>query len=345
MAAIMVAARAVVARRQAAAQNEPAVREGSANLRARRLVMIGCLRTLRRELLAALLFIVPFGAWAQAGCVSGIGNADVFGYAEATFPALFPPLATSGRFADWEYRYYAGTQTYLGVQDGTCTLGLLGPLTGGALVSPGTVADFSSPILTWRTQGGACTYTVSPTSVSVDASGGTITVDVRQVQIACTVPNPPWAIASQTAWITNARAGSLSNGQGPGYFYVEPNSGSARSGTVLVAGVTVNVSQAAGTSSSLAGSYAGSWSGGCGYYGAVGGSFNVTVTAAGGVSGSYSGDDSGSFTGQITDTGSFAATGSGSGGTWSGTLRAGGSGSSGSWSDPADGCSGTWTIP
>jgi len=306
-----------------------------------------CLRALRRWALAASLLLLPFGAWAQAGCVSGISQADVFGYAEANFPALFPQAPTSGTYQQYNYRYYAGTTTYLAL-DAQCNIYLLGPLTGGAILNLGTVAGFATGILQWKVLvlgGTPCTYHVYPTSLSFGGEGGHGTVQVAQDQIACTVPNPPWVIVSGANWITNEMPGALSNGQGPAYFYVQPNTAvTARTGVVTVAGTQVTVNQSAGATP-LAGSYNGRWSGSCTLFGNVSGTFSVTISAQGIVTGSFMGDDSGSFSGSVDASGSLStASGVAAGGAyWTGTIVAGGAGSSGSWSEP--GCSGGWSIP
>lgn len=310
--------------------------------------MVGCfLRAIARPLLALSLCLAPLSAFGQAGCVSGISNADVFGYAEATFAGLFPQTPTSGTYQQYSYRYYAGTQAYLGI-DTQCNIVLYGAPTAWTMVPVGPVAAFAAAILAWRTAsagGTPCTYRVSPATLAFGGSGGTGTVNVLQNEIACTVANPPWAITSGAAWITHLQPGSLSNGQGPAYFYVEPNgTANARQGVVTIAGNQVTVTQSAGATS-LAGTYSGRWQGSCTYFGAVSGTFSVTITAQGGVSGQYVGDDDGGFAGTVDAAGTLntAAGVAGGGAYWTGTIVAGGAGSFGSWTDA--GCSGGWTIP
>lgn len=305
-----------------------------------------CWGAVRRRLLAILFCLLPLGVLAQgAGCVTGISNAQVFGYAEATFPGLFPPPPTMGTYQDFTYRYYAGTGIYLGI-DSQCGVWVLGGPFGGAPVFVGTVANFAQFILPWTVLAGGgtpCTYRVVPNTLAMGAAGGYGTIDVRQNEIACTVANPPWVVVSNSAWITNAAPGSLSNGQGPAYFYVQPHTGAAaRAGSVTVAGNVVPVTQATAVSP-LAGNYAGRWQGSCQLFGAVSGTFSMTISTAGGVSGSYGGDDSGTYSGSVDAAGNLdTASGVASGGAyWSGVITAGGG--NGTWTEP--GCSGTWNIP
>ncbi len=85
-----------------------------------------------------------------------------------------------------------------------------------------------------------CVYTLSPTNQSVPALGGVgISVGVSAGG-GCS-----WAATSNASWLT---VGSGANGTGNGTvtFTVAANSGSARTGTLTIAGKAFTVSQAAG---------------------------------------------------------------------------------------------------
>jgi hypothetical protein len=84
-----------------------------------------------------------------------------------------------------------------------------------------------------------CSYLVSPTDVSVAAIDITETVRVETTQSTCT-----WTAQSQVPWIT-ITAGASGTGSGDVRFTVALNVGlSRRTGTLIVAGQTVTVTQA-----------------------------------------------------------------------------------------------------
>jgi hypothetical protein len=93
-------------------------------------------------------------------------------------------------------------------------------------------------------QSAVCTYTASPATVAIPAAGGTDTVSVA------TGSGCPWSAASSDPWISIAAGGA---GAGPGTVTIQAAtnaSGSARSGTVTIAGATVAVTQAGMTAPS-----------------------------------------------------------------------------------------------
>jgi hypothetical protein len=81
-----------------------------------------------------------------------------------------------------------------------------------------------------------CTYAISPSSASVDATGGSGTVAVTSAN-GCA-----WTASSNAAWITIAN-GASGSGSSSVAFSVAPNNGAARSGTVTIAGQTFSVNQ------------------------------------------------------------------------------------------------------
>jgi Putative binding domain, N-terminal len=84
-----------------------------------------------------------------------------------------------------------------------------------------------------------CNTMISPTSQSVPAAGGSVTISV-QSQSTC-----DWVVASDAPWIT-LTSGSTGRGNGVVTFAVAANTGAARTGTISVANRTLTVSQAAG---------------------------------------------------------------------------------------------------
>lgn len=118
-----------------------------------------------------------------------------------------------------------------------------------------------------------CSFSISPTSRSFNAIGGTGSIQVS-TQGGCS-----WTATSNAAWI---KVTSESSGTGNGtvnYLVASNTSANSRTGTITVAGLTFTVSEAAGI-------------GGCGNsvnptsssFGETGGEASVTVIAEGGCS-------------------------------------------------------------
>jgi pimeloyl-ACP methyl ester carboxylesterase len=90
----------------------------------------------------------------------------------------------------------------------------------------------------------SCTATVAPSSVGPSASGGSFTVSVT-VGSTC-----PWTAGSNSGFIS-VTSGASGRGNGNVSFSVSANTGAARTGSLSIAGRTVTVTQAAGTTSAL----------------------------------------------------------------------------------------------
>jgi uncharacterized protein (TIGR03437 family) len=88
------------------------------------------------------------------------------------------------------------------------------------------------------TSGSFCTYYVVPTSLQALSAGGKLTVSI-QTAAGCS-----WVVSSLPGWIT-ASGASSGSGSGSVTFAVSPNSGTALSATISVAGVSVTVTQPA----------------------------------------------------------------------------------------------------
>lgn len=97
-----------------------------------------------------------------------------------------------------------------------------------------------------------CTATVSPTGVSPGASGGSYTVSIT-VGSTC-----PWTAASNSGFIS-VTSGASGRGNGTASFSVSANTGAARTGSLSIAGRTVTVTQAAGTTTPTALNITGNW--------------------------------------------------------------------------------------
>ena len=83
-----------------------------------------------------------------------------------------------------------------------------------------------------------CSYTIAPTSFAAPDTASMSTVDVT------TTMGCAWTAISQVPWIT-VTAGASGNGNGRVDLAIAANTGAARSGTVLIAGRTYTVNQAA----------------------------------------------------------------------------------------------------
>lgn len=139
--------------------------------------------------------------------------------------------------------------------------------------------------------GGACTYSISPASQSFGAAGGTGSVGVT-AGAGCN-----WTAASNDAWIT-ITGGASGTGNGTVNYSVAPNTGSARTGTMTIAGQTFTVSQSA--------------AGGGGTFSISGRVTTTTGIAVSGVTMTLSGASGGSTTTDISGNYTFSALGDGS---------------------------------
>jgi Zn-dependent metalloprotease len=85
--------------------------------------------------------------------------------------------------------------------------------------------------------GGSCSFSISPTSASFAAAGGTQSVTVT-TQAGCN-----WTAASNNSFIT-VTSGASGSGSGTVNYSVAANTSTARSGSLTIAGLTHSVSQA-----------------------------------------------------------------------------------------------------
>ena len=110
---------------------------------------------------AALQSRSPARADGSAGVAEPLPSDQVLDWAESMYPSMFPSQETTRTLAPFQYRYYPGTDLYLGIADGFVYLA--GPKYGGEPLSPiAAVADFAARI-------SRCDQ-----SVKVDARGNAI---------------------------------------------------------------------------------------------------------------------------------------------------------------------------
>ena len=140
----------------------------------------------------------------------------------------------------------AKTITQDGVAQGSGTTGWPVPrdLTQGvvyfwrARATNGTITTAFSAVESFKAGGGLCSIVLSPTSVSVGASGGSSTITITTSSVC------NWVSISNDAFIvlTSPSSGS---GNGSLTFSVAANTGAARTGTITISGQTITVSQGA----------------------------------------------------------------------------------------------------
>ena len=124
-------------------------------------------------------------------------------------------------------------------QTGSGTVTLAIDVNGGSARSGAvTIAGQTVTVAQAATASAACTYSVSPITAAVPVEGGSVSVRVT------TSPTCAWQASSQAAWIVAAAAGS-GTGSGTVTLAIDVNGGSARSGTITIAGQTVTIAQAA----------------------------------------------------------------------------------------------------
>ena len=115
------------------------------------------------------------------------------------------------------------------------------PMTGPPRTGNVTIAGQSVQV----DQGNTCNYAIGADTFGVDASGG-------ERQVAVTAPvGCSWTAQSQTTWIA-ITSGATGSGPGIVVFRVAAGDGAGRSGTMVVAGRTITVTQSVGCTYSIA---------------------------------------------------------------------------------------------
>jgi hypothetical protein len=130
-----------------------------------------------------------------------------------------------------------------GTGNGTVTFSVAannGPTRRGEL----TIGDQTVPV----NQGAAtvgCSYSVTPTTVSINAAGGSGTPISVSTASGCS-----WTATTSAGWIT-ILTGASGTGNGSVTYSVQANTGSSRGGTLTVAGQSVSISQGAACTYSI----------------------------------------------------------------------------------------------
>lgn len=109
--------------------------------------------------------------------------------------------------------------------------------TNSGAARSGTIA-VAGRVFTVNQAAASCSYSLDPTSASIGVGGAS-----QQMFAVQTVEGCAWSAVSTAAWIF-VTGGSTGNGPGSVFYFVEPNTGAARSGTITAGGQTFTVNQA-----------------------------------------------------------------------------------------------------
>lgn len=208
-------------------------------------IVRGATLTIGRGTVTTTTKVVQSGPGGSSSCVTSILACHSIGCDSATFTAsggtgeliLSAPTTCAWITAPsvpWLAAYAAPTaaNTAYGIGNGHFGFSVAAnPATtrSGSLVAGG---------LTFAITQTACTYTVSPTAITVLASGGTGVIGVTSTCEAA------WTAVSNASFIT-VTAGSSGTGNGSVTVSIAANSGSSRTGTLTIGGQTVVVNQSA----------------------------------------------------------------------------------------------------
>ena len=147
---------------------------------------------------------------------------------------------TSGGGCSWTASTSAGwvhiTAGASGTGTGTVEY-LADPNTGDARTAALTIAGITYTV----SQSGSCTVSIDPSSQLIDAGGGSGTFSVT------TGASCAWTAASSDGWL-HITSGASGTGNGTVAFPADPNSGPARSGTIVAGGQTFTANQNSGCS-------------------------------------------------------------------------------------------------
>lgn len=202
------------------------------------------------------LTIAANTGFARAGTVTIAGQTYLVSQAAAPTPCTYgvtpttipvPPTAGTSTVAvttqsgcSWtavtEVPWIAVAEGASGSGNGTVTLTMAA---NGGSARAGTVTIAGHTVTVNQAAAPApCSYTIAPTEAAIAAGGGTATVTVT-TQSGCA-----WTAVSQVPWITVV-SGGAATGSGGVELTIAANAGGARSGTVVIAGNTFTVTQAA----------------------------------------------------------------------------------------------------
>jgi hypothetical protein len=104
--------------------------------------------------------------------VAAISNAQLFSWAAATYPQIFPGTPTAGVYQQYSYQGYS-SGNYLAV-DNAGAVYVLGPVSGNTILNVGTLTSFASMVTAWQaTQPAAGSSGSGGTAGGTGATGGT----------------------------------------------------------------------------------------------------------------------------------------------------------------------------
>ena len=150
---------------------------------------------------------------------------------------------TTGSTCSWSVSNSTGWVTTSATSGtGPATISLSAPANaGGARSGSLSVAGYSVSV-SQAAAAVTCAYTVSPSSASFSSGGGSVGVGI-ETSAGC-----GWSVGNATDWVSV----SASSGSGPATLMLSApgNGGPSRSGTLVIAGQGVSVSQAAATTAS-----------------------------------------------------------------------------------------------
>lgn len=192
----------------------------------------------RRCALIALAFAL-FARPVHAQCVYSLSTTNVSVPSTASIGAL---SVVTGAACSWTAVSNVSWVTITGGASGSA----IGTVSYSVALNPtgaprsGTLT-VAGQTVTINQAANSCVYSVSVTNVSVPANASTHSLSVT------TGASCSWTAASNVNWMT-ITAGASGSGIGTVTYSVTQNTGAARGGTLTIAGQTVTINQAAGTS-------------------------------------------------------------------------------------------------
>ncbi|HMS42675.1 MAG TPA: BACON domain-containing carbohydrate-binding protein, partial [Pyrinomonadaceae bacterium] len=174
---------------------------------------------------------------ASGVCVTSIDPSSATfssGFANSSFAVIAPSGCEwqSEDNASWISTFSTGTG------NGVVNFSVLENYTDSLRTGTVKVGGRTFTITQTAWQGITCTYSITPLSQNISASGGNGSFQITTPTFC------PWIARSNASWITTSSSGA---GNGTINFIVAPNSGVARSGTIRVGGKLFTITQAAPT--------------------------------------------------------------------------------------------------
>jgi len=96
-----------------------------------------------KSMLRKLFLVLILGINSMAALA--ISNAELFVYAQTTYPTVFAGPAIAGTHLQYNFNYYTGSQNYLAV-DNNAHIFMKGPFTNDVISDVGAVADYQNAL-------------------------------------------------------------------------------------------------------------------------------------------------------------------------------------------------------